>query len=257
MPINGQLGNLSYVLCAIVGGMLALSGVTGLTLGKLASFLTFNRSFNQPINQISMQFNSIVMALAGGQRIFAMLDEQPEVDEGNITLVNAKRDRTTASPRPKDRTGLWAWKIPGENGNAPRYVELKGDIVFKDVDFGYDPEKIVLHNINLFGRPGQKIAFVGSTGAGKTTITNLINRFYDIQKGSILYDGLDIKQIKKDDLRSSLGIVLQDTHCLPVRSWTTSATAAWTPPTKNAVRQPAWPMQSCSSAACRMASTRC
>ena len=212
MPINGQLGNLSYVLCAIVGGMLALSGVTGLTLGKLASFLTFNRSFNQPINQISMQFNSIVMALAGGQRIFAMLDEQPEVDEGNITLVNAKREADDSITETKDRTGLWAWKIPGENGNAPRYVELKGDIVFKDVDFGYDPEKIVLHNINLFGRPGQKIAFVGSTGAGKTTITNLINRFYDIQKGSILYDGLDIKQIKKDDLRSSLGIVLQDTH---------------------------------------------
>ena len=141
-----------------------------------------------------------------------MLDEQPEVDEGNITLVNAKREADDSITETKDRTGLWAWKIPGENGNAPRYVELKGDIVFKDVDFGYDPEKIVLHNINLFGRPGQKIAFVGSTGAGKTTITNLINRFYDIQKGSILYDGLDIKQIKKDDLRSSLGIVLQDTH---------------------------------------------
>ena len=212
MPINGQLGNLSYVLCAIVGGMLALSGVTGLTLGKLASFLTFNRSFNQPINQISMQFNSIVMALAGGQRIFAMLDEQPEVDEGNITLVNAKREPDDSITETKDRTGLWAWKIPGENGNAPRYVELKGDIVFKDVDFGYDPEKIVLHNINLFGRPGQKIAFVGSTGAGKTTITNLINRFYDVQRGRILYDGFDIKQIRKDDLRRSLGIVLQDTH---------------------------------------------
>ena len=212
MPINGQLGNLSYVLCAIVGGMLALSGATGLTLGKLASFLTFNRSFNQPINQISMQFNSIVMALAGGQRIFEMLDEQPEIDEGDITLVNAKRESNDSITETNERTGLWAWKVPGENGAAPRYVELKGDIVFKDVDFGYDPEKIVLHDINLYGRPGQKIAFVGSTGAGKTTITNLINRFYDIQKGVILYDGLDIKKIKKDDLRSSLGIVLQDTH---------------------------------------------
>ena len=211
MPINGQLGNLSYVLCAIVGGMLALSGVTGLTLGKLASFLTFNRSFNQPINQISMQFNSIVMALAGAQRIFALLDEKPETDEGTITLVNVKREENDHLEETGERTGLWAWKVPEADGKF-RFVELKGDIEFKDVDFGYDPGKIVLHDITLYGRPGQKIAFVGSTGAGKTTITNLINRFYDIQKGTIEYDGIDIMKIRKDDLRSSLGIVLQDTH---------------------------------------------
>ena len=211
MPVNGQLANLSYVVCAIVGGMLALSGATGLTLGKLASFLTFNRSFNQPINQISMQFNSIVMALAGAQRIFALLDEKPEVDTGDITLVNAKREEGDELLETTGRTGTWAWKVPQEDGKY-RLVELKGDIEFKDVDFGYDPKKIVLHDITLYGRPGQKIAFVGSTGAGKTTITNLINRFYDIQKGTIEYDGIDIARIKKDDLRSSLGIVLQDTH---------------------------------------------
>ena len=211
MPVNGQLANLSYVVCAIVGGMLALSGATGLTLGKLASFLTFNRSFNQPINQISMQFNSIVMALAGAQRIFALLDEKPEVDTGDITLVNAKREEGDELLETTERTGTWAWKVPQEDGKY-RLVELKGDIEFKDVDFGYDPKKIVLHDITLYGRPGQKIAFVGSTGAGKTTITNLINRFYDIQKGTIEYDGIDIARIKKDDLRSSLGIVLQDTH---------------------------------------------
>ena len=211
MPVNGQLANLSYVVCAIVGGMLALSGATGLTLGKLVSFLTFNRSFNQPINQISMQFNSIVMALAGAQRIFALLDEKPEVDTGDITLVNAKREEGDELLETTERTGTWAWKVPQEDGKY-RLVELKGDIEFKDVDFGYDPKKIVLHDITLYGRPGQKIAFVGSTGAGKTTITNLINRFYDIQKGTIEYDGIDIARIKKDDLRSSLGIVLQDTH---------------------------------------------
>ena len=211
MPVNGQLANLSYVVCAIVGGMLALSGATGLTLGKLASFLTFNRSFNQPINQISMQFNSIVMALAGAQRIFALLDEKPEVDTGDITLVNAKREEGDELLETTERTGTWAWKVPQEDGKY-RLVELKGDIEFKDVDFGYDPKKIVLHDITLYGRPGQKIAFVGSTGAGKTTITNLINRFYDIQKGTIEYDGIDIARIKKDNRRSSLGIVLHDTH---------------------------------------------
>lgn len=210
-PCNTQLGNLSYVLCAMVGGALALGGTTGLTLGKLASFLTFNRSFNQPISQISMQFNAIIMALAGGQRIFALLDEKPELDEGSITLVNAKHTATENMDEAGERTGLWAWKKNGPDGK-PCYIPLKGDIVFKDVDFGYDPQKIVLHDINLYGRPGQKIAFVGSTGAGKTTITNLINRFYDIQKGSILYDGIDVTELKKDDLRSSLGIVLQDTH---------------------------------------------
>ena len=212
MPVNGQLGNLSYVLCAVVGGALAISGFGGsLTLGKLASFLTFNKSFNQPITQISMQLNSVVMALAGGTRIFALLDEKPEVNEGDVTLVHAKYLADNSVTETNESTGTWAWKHVGADGK-PTYTELKGDIVFKDVDFGYDEKKIVLHDINLYGRPGQKIAFVGSTGAGKTTITNLINRFYDIQKGQILYDGLDIKSIEKDALRSSLGIVLQDTH---------------------------------------------
>ena len=211
MPVNGQLGNLSYVLCAIIGGALAIHSFGGLTLGKLASFLVLTRNFNQPITQISMQLNSVVMALAGGQRIFALLDEKPEVNEGDITLVHAKYLPDNTVTEASEPTGTWAWKKTDANGQST-YTELKGDIVFKDVDFGYDPGKIVLHDINLYGRPGQKIAFVGSTGAGKTTITNLINRFYDIQKGQILYDGHDIKSIEKDALRSSLGIVLQDTH---------------------------------------------
>lgn len=211
MPLNGQLGNLSYVLCAIVGGALAINSFGGLTLGKLASFLVLTRNFNQPIAQISMQLNSVVMALAGGQRIFALLDEQPEANEGDITLVHAKYQPDNTVTETDQPTGTWAWKKTDANGKST-YSELKGDIVFKDVDFGYDPGKIVLHDINLYGRPGQKIAFVGSTGAGKTTITNLINRFYDIQKGQILYDGHDIKAIEKNALRSSLGIVLQDTH---------------------------------------------
>ena len=211
MPVNGQLGNLSYVLCAVVGGALAIGGVGSLTLGKLASFLTFNKSFNQPITQISMQLNAVVMALAGGARIFALLDEKSEVNEGDITLVHAKFQADDTLTETNESTGIWAWKKQNADGTVT-YTQLKGDIVFKDVDFGYDEGKIVLHDINLYGRPGQKIAFVGSTGAGKTTITNLINRFYDIQKGQILYDGYDIKSIEKNALRSSLGIVLQDTH---------------------------------------------
>ena len=212
MPVNGQLGNLSYVFCAIIGGALVISGFGGnLSLGGLASFLVLNRQFNQPISQISMQLNSVVMALAGGARIFALLDEKPEVNEGDVTLVHAKYLADDSVTETNESTGTWAWKHVGADGK-PSYTELKGDIVFKDVDFGYDEKKIVLHDINLYGRPGQKIAFVGSTGAGKTTITNLINRFYDIQKGQIYYDGLDIKAIEKDALRSSLGIVLQDTH---------------------------------------------
>ena len=211
MPVNGQLGNLSYVLCAVVGGALAIGGVGSLTLGKLASFLTFNKGFNQPITQISMQLNSVVMALAGGARIFALLDEKSEVNEGDITLVHAKFQADDTLTETNESTGIWAWKKQNAGGTVT-YTQLKGDIVFKDVDFGYDEGKIVLHDINLYGRPGQKIAFVGSTGAGKTTITNLINRFYDIQKGQILYDGHDIKSIEKNALRSSLGIVLQDTH---------------------------------------------
>ena len=211
MPVNGQLGNLSYVFCAILGGALAINGFGGFTLGGLASFLVLTRQFNQPISQISMQLNSVVMALAGGARIFALLDEKPEVNEGDITLVHAKYEADDTVTETNESTGMWAWKRMDADGK-PRYTKLEGDIVFKDVDFGYDEKKIVLHDINLYGRPGQKIAFVGSTGAGKTTITNLINRFYDIQEGKIRYDGINIHKIKKADLRRSLGIVLQDTH---------------------------------------------
>ena len=210
-PINAQLGNISYVLCAIVGGVLAIGNVGGFTLGGLASFLTFNKNFNMPINQISMQINAIVMALAGAERIFNLLDEEPEVDEGYVELVNAKRENGQLVPSEK-RTGLWAWAHKHTNGDPTTYVELKGDVVFDDVDFGYTDDKIVLHNVSMFAQPGQKLAFVGSTGAGKTTITNLINRFYDIQDGKIRYDGININNIKKADLRRSLGIVLQDTH---------------------------------------------
>lgn len=210
-PINAQLGNISYVLCAIVGGVLAIGNVGGFTLGGLASFLTFNKNFNMPINQISMQINAIVMALAGAERIFNLLDEEPEVDEGYVELVNAKRENGQLVPSEK-RTGLWAWTHKHTNGDPTTYVELKGDVVFDDVDFGYTDDKIVLHNVSMFAQPGQKLAFVGSTGAGKTTITNLINRFYDIQDGKIRYDGININKIKKADLRRSLGIVLQDTH---------------------------------------------
>ena len=211
MPVNAQIGNISYVLCAIVGGILALGGYGGFTLGKLASFLTYNKSFGQPINQLSMQLNNIVMALAGSERIFALLDEQPEVDDGYVTLVRARQENGQIVES-KERTGMWAWKHTHQADGSVDYIELKGDVVFDDVDFGYVPEKTVLNNLDLYATPGQKIAFFGSTGAGKTTITNLINRFYDIQDGKIRYDGININKIKKDDLRHSLGIVLQDTH---------------------------------------------
>ena len=211
MPINAQIGNISYVLCAIVGGLLALNGVGGFTIGGLASFLTFNKSFNMPINQVSQQLNSIVMALAGAERIFNMMDEVSEVDEGYVTLVNAKEENGKLVETDK-RTGIWAWKHVHQADGSVDYIKLEGDVVFNDVDFGYNDEKIVLHGVKLFATPGQKIAFVGSTGAGKTTITNLINRFYDIQDGKIRYDGININKIKKADLRHSLGIVLQDTH---------------------------------------------
>ena len=210
-PVNMQLGNVSYVVCAIVGGALALSGLTGLTLGKLASFLTFNKSFNMPINQVSQQFNSIVMAMAGAERIFQMLDEKPEADDGYVTLVNVKEENGKLVETPK-RTGRWAWRHEHQADHSVDYVELQGDVVFDGVDFGYNDDKIVLHDVKLYAQPGQKIAFVGSTGAGKTTITNLINRFYDIQDGKIRYDGINVNKIKKADLRRSLGIVLQDTH---------------------------------------------
>ena len=210
-PVNAQIGNLSYVLCALAGGVMALSGFGGLTLGKLASFLTFNKSFNMPISQVSQQFNSIIMALAGCDRIFSLLDETPETDEGYVTLVNANEENGKLTETP-DHTGLWAWKHTHQADGSVDYKKLEGDVVFDDVDFGYVPEKIVLHDVDLFATPGQKIAFVGTTGAGKTTITNLINRFYDIADGKIRYDGININKIKKADLRHSLGIVLQDTH---------------------------------------------
>ena len=207
MPIMGNMGNLSYVLTSIVGALLAIGGVGGFTLGGLASFLQFNRSFNQPISQISQQINAIIMALAGAQRIFTLLDEEPEEDGGDVTLVNVLLDKNGKLQETQDRTELWAWKSP--DGTL---IPLRGDVRMKDVTFGYVPEKTVLHNISLYAKPGQKIAFVGATGAGKTTITNLINRFYDIDRGEILYDGIPVCRIHKESLRRSLGIVLQDTH---------------------------------------------
>ena len=210
-PINAQLGNVSYVLCAIAGGALALSGVSGLTLGGLASFLTFNKSFNLPINQVTQQLNSIIMALAGAERYFNLLDAEVETDNGYVTLVNAKEENGRLVEC-EERTGRWAWKHTHQADGSVDYVELKGEVVFDFVDFGYTDEKMVLHDIELYAKPGQKIAFVGSTGAGKTTITNLINRFYDIQDGKIRYDGINVNKIKKSDLRRSLGMVLQETH---------------------------------------------
>ena len=211
MPINVNLGNLSYVACAILGSILAISGVTSLTLGALASFLQLNKSFSQPISQVSQQLNSIIMALAGAERVFSLLDEKPEVDNGYVTLVNAIEDEEGNVKECEEHTGTWAWKHPHSDGTVT-LTKLLGDVTFNDVDFGYNEEKTILHNIKLYAEPGQKVAFVGSTGAGKTTITNLINRFYDIQDGKIKYDGININKIKKADLRRSLGIVLQDTH---------------------------------------------
>ncbi len=223
MPVNAQLGNVSYVLCAVLGGIIAIFGASWalpawmkslvvITPGTLVAFLNYNRSFNMPINQVSMQLNAIVMALAGCERIFALLDEKPETDEGYVTLVYATKDEAGNIMESDVRTGLWAWKHYHKDTDTTTYTELKGDVVFDGVDFGYTDEKIVLHDIKMFAEPGQKLAFVGSTGAGKTTITNLINRFYDIQDGKIRYDGININKIKKADLRKSLGIVLQDTH---------------------------------------------
>ena len=212
MPVTMAMGNISYVLCAVAGGLLATRGYLGLTIGTLVSFLTLNKSFNQPINQVSQQSNSIIMALAGAERVFALLDETPEQDEGYVTLVNARRGADGSLTECKERTGVWAWKHYHKASGTTDYVELRGDIVMDGVDFGYTDDKMVLHDVKLYATPGQKIAFVGSTGAGKTTITNLINRFYDIQDGKIRYDGININKIRKDDLRRSLGIVLQDTH---------------------------------------------
>ena len=211
-PVNAQLGNVSYVLCAAIGGLLALNGIGTLTVGKLASFLTFNKSFNMPINQISMQFNSVLMALAGAERIFVLIDEEVETDDGYVTLTNATVSEDGSIVPSDKRTGVWAWEHYHKADGTTDYTLLKGAIEMHEVDFGYTDDKMVLHDIELFAKPGQKIAFVGSTGAGKTTITNLINRFYDIQDGKIRYDGINVNKIKKADLRRSLGMVLQETH---------------------------------------------
>ena len=211
-PVIGNIGNLQFVLTAVLGGFLSVAGIGGITLGVMASYLQFTKSFTQPFMQVAQQFNSIVMALAGAERIFALIDEEPEKDEGYVTLVNAKKDADGNLTECKERTGMWAWKHPHSADGSVTYTELTGDVRFEDVTFGYKDDKVILHDISLFAKPGQKLAFVGSTGAGKTTITNLINRFYDIQEGKIRYDGINIDKIKKDDLRRSLGIVLQDTH---------------------------------------------
>ena len=212
MPINANLGNVSYVLCAVTGAIFALNGYLGLTLGTLVSFLTLNKNSTQPVSQISQQLNSIVMAMAGARRIFDLMDEEPEEDDGYVTLVNVREEPDGTLTETQERTNLWAWKHPHKADGTVTYQKLEGDITFDDVDFGYEEGKIVLHNIKLYATPGQKIAFVGSTGAGKTTITNLINRFYDIADGKIRYDGININKIRKADLRRSLGIVLRDTH---------------------------------------------
>lgn len=212
MPIMGNLGHLNYVLVAIIGGYFAISGFMGFDLASLVPFLQFTRNFNMPISQFSQQLTSIIMALAGAERIFGLIDEDPEADDGYVTLVNCTVDENGNITESEKRTGKWAWKHPHSKDGSVTYTLLQGDIVFENVDFGYVPEKTVLHDINLYAKPGQKVAFVGATGAGKTTITNLINRFYDIQKGKIRYDGINITKIKKDDLRRSLGTVLQDTH---------------------------------------------
>ncbi len=211
-PVIGNIGNMQFVLTAVLGGFLSVLGIGGITLGVLASYLQFTKSFTQPFMQVAQQFNSIVMALAGAERIFDLIDEKPEKDEGYVTLVNARKDENGNIVECKERTGMWAWKHPHAADGSVSYTELTGDVRFEDVTFGYNEEKVILKDISLFAKPGQKLAFVGSTGAGKTTITNLINRFYDIQEGKIRYDGINITKIKKDDLRRSLGIVLQDTH---------------------------------------------
>ena len=211
-PVMGNIGNILFVLTAILGGVLLLNGVGGMTIGTIVAYLQFTKSFTQPFMQIAQQFNTIIMALAGAERIFNMMDEEPEVDDGYVTLVNAKKDANGNIVESETRTGMWAWKHPHQADGSVSYTELKGDVRFYDMSFGYTPEKMVLHDLTLYAKPGQKLAFVGSTGAGKTTITNLINRFYDVQDGKIRYDDININKIKKADLRHSLGIVLQDTH---------------------------------------------
>ncbi|OPJ61180.1 ABC transporter ATP-binding protein [Clostridium oryzae] len=211
MPIMGNIGYINYVAVAIMGSLLAIADFAGFTLGGLAAFLQLTRNFSQTVNQMAQQFNFVIMALAGAERIFKLIDEQKEMDEGYVTLINARENEKGELEEAKERTGIWAWKHPHGDGTVT-YTKLLGEVVFDDVDFGYNEEKVILHNIKLYAKPGQKVAFVGATGAGKTTITNLINRFYDIQDGKIRYDSININKIKKEDLRKSLGIVLQDAH---------------------------------------------
>ena len=211
-PVIGNIGNMQFVLTAVLGGFLSVMGIGGITLGVMASYLQFTKSFTQPFMQVAQQFNAIIMALAGAERIFNMMDEESEKDEGYVTLVNAKKNPDGTITETQERTGMWAWKHPHQADGTVTYTELKGDVRFFDMTFGYDEDHMVLHDLSLYAKPGQKLAFVGSTGAGKTTITNLINRFYDVQDGKIRYDGININKIKKADLRRSLGIVLQDTH---------------------------------------------
>ena len=213
MPIMGNIGYINYVVVSIIGSILAIGGFAGFTIGALASFLQLTRTFSLTINQMSQQFNFVIMALAGAERIFNFLDEKPEVDEGYVTLVNAKEKEDGTLEECQERTGIWAWKHPHGDGTIT-YTKLQGEVVFNDVDFGYSDDKIILHNIKLYAKPGQKVAFVGATGAGKTTITNLINRFYSIQDGKIRYDGININKIKKDDLRRSLELYYKTHTCL-------------------------------------------
>ena len=260
MPINNNIGWLSYVLMAIVGAVLGINGLAGVTLGTVVTFVGLNKSFTQPITQVSQQVNFVVTAAAGAQRVFDLMDQEPEEDSGYVELVNAKEGADGQLTETSERTNVWAWRHPHKADGTVTYTKLEGGVVFDDVDFGYAPGKLVLHNISLWAKPGQKIAFVGATGAGKTTITNLINRFYDIADGGgggggggkIRYDGININKIKKGDLRRSWAWCCRIPTCLRARSWTTSATATWKPLTRNVSRPPGWPMPTASSAACPM-----
>lgn len=254
MPIMGNLGNLHYVLTALIGSLLAITGIAPLTLGTIATFLQMTRSFNQPFSQISQQFNSIVMALAGAERIFRLIDEEPEKDDGYVTLVNAAFDHDGNLYECKERTGTWAWKHPHHDGTLT-YTQLKGDVRFYDMSFGYDENKMVLHDLTLYAKPGQKIAFVGSTGAGKTTITNLINRFYDVQDGKIRYDGININKIKKQTCAEASASFCRILTCLPELSWKISVMVIWMQPTKRFMRLQNWQMLTSLSDVFQMATT--
>lgn len=250
-----SLGNLQYALIALLGGALAINGIGGTTLGTVATFMTLSKSFNMPISQVSQQLNSIVMALAGAERIFDLMDEEPETDEGNVTLVNAKFDKDDQLIESEEETGIWAWKVPHKEDDGFDYVQLKGEVRFYDVDFGYTPDKIVLHDISLYAEPGQKIAFVGATGAGKTTITNLINGSMILPMArSGMMASISIKS-RKQTCVILWALYCRILICLPVRLWITSAMAAWMQRTRNAAPPPSWPTPMSSSATCRMAIT--